>query len=123
MTACTEKLLSEGLSMGIKEEFEVERAHRCPGSRPNEGQLPRLIMIRFPRSSARDKELKVAIEKGGAQWNGCKLSLFPDMTKKLAKRRNTLTAAKHLLRDKNVKFRLGFPATQPFHSEGEEPKV
>ena len=77
MTACIEKLLSEGLGMDINDEFEVERAHRSRGSRPNEGQPPRLIMIRFLRSSARDKVLKVAREKCGAEWNGCKLSRFP----------------------------------------------
>lgn len=122
MTACIEKLLSEGLGMDIHDEFEVERAHHSPGSRPNEGQPPRLVMIRFLRSSARDKVLKVAREKGGAEWNGCKLSLFPDMINELAERRKTFTAAKHLLRDKNVKFRLAFAATLRFTLKGKNRK-
>ena len=112
--ACIEKILSEGLGMDIDSEFEIERAHRSPGFRLEENQPPRLIMIRFLRSSAREKVLKAARKKGGTTWSGCKLSLFPDMTRDLAESRKAFTAAKQLLHDKNVKFTLAFPATLRF---------
>lgn len=122
LIACVEKILSEGLNIDIDNEFEIERAHRSPGSRPDDGQPPRLIMIRFLRSAARDKALKAAREKGGAVWNGCNVSLFPDMTKELAERRKTFTTARQLLRDKNVRFRLAFPATLQFTWKGKSRK-
>ena len=86
---CINKILSEGLGLVVESEFEIERAHRSPGSRPNNAQSPRLIMMKFLRSTARDKVLKAASEKGRAVWGGCNISLFPDMTKKLAERRKT----------------------------------
>uniref|UniRef100_A0AAR2JAN4 L1 transposable element RRM domain-containing protein n=1 Tax=Pygocentrus nattereri TaxID=42514 RepID=A0AAR2JAN4_PYGNA len=122
LNVCIEKILSEGLHMHIDNEFEIERAHRSPGFRPDENQPPRLIMIRFLRSTARDKVLKAARENGGAVWNGCNISLFPDMSKELAERRKTFTTAKQLLRDKNVRFRLAFPATLHFAWKGRNRK-
>lgn len=111
---CIKNILSEGLGMDIDNEFEIERAHRSPGIRPEENKPPRLVMIRFLRSSARDKVLKAAREKGGATWSGCNLSLFPDMTRDLAESRKAFTAAKQLLHAKKVKFTLAFPATLRF---------
>lgn len=122
LIACVEKILSEGLNMDIDNEFEIERAHRSPGSRPDDGQPPRLVMIRFLRSTARDKALKAARENGGAVWNGCNISLFPDMTKELAERRKTFTTARQLLHDRNVRFRLAFPATLQFTWNGRNKK-
>lgn len=100
----------------------MERVHRSPGSRPADGQPPRLVMIRFLRSSARDKVLRAAREKGGATWNGCNISLFPDKTKELAERRKTFITAKQLLRDNNVRFRLAFPASLQFTWKGKNKK-
>lgn len=57
---CIEKILSEGLGLDVDSEFEIERAHRSPGSRPDYDQPPRLIMIKFLHSTARDKVLKAA---------------------------------------------------------------
>lgn len=120
---CVGKILSEGLGINIDDkEFEIERAHRSPGSPPNEDQPPRLVMVRFLRSTGRDKVLKAARESGGAGWSGCSISLFPDMTKALAERRKTFATAKQLLRDKNVTFRLIFPATLKFTWKGKNRK-
>ncbi|KAL6461684.1 hypothetical protein MHYP_G00298290 [Metynnis hypsauchen] len=93
LIVCIEKILSEGLHMHIDNGFKIERAHRSPGSRPDENQSPTLIMIRFLRSTAREKVLKAAREKGGAVRNGCNISLFPNMMKELAGRRKTFTTA------------------------------
>lgn len=72
--------------------FRIEKAHCSPGSCQDEDQPLRLIMIRLLRSTVGDKVLKATREKGGVVWNGCNISLFPDMTKDLAERRITATA-------------------------------
>lgn len=119
---CIAKILSEGLSMDVDSDFEIERAHRSPGSWPDDDQPPRLIMIKFLRPSARDKVLKTARENGGTVWSGCNISLFPDMTKELAERRKAFSTAKRMLHDKKVKFRLAFPATLGFTWRGRSRK-
>ncbi|CAG5867801.1 unnamed protein product [Menidia menidia] len=116
--ACIEKILTEGLKIVIDGEFEVERAHRSPAARRDEDQPPRVLMIRFLRSSGRDKVLKVAREKNGATWNGCRLSFFPDMSKSLADKRKAFTPAKRLLHAKKVRFTLAFPAILKFSWRG-----
>lgn len=62
-------------------------------------------MIRFLHSTASDKVLKAAREKGGA-----------------VKRRKTFITAKQLLRDKNVRFGPTFPATLCFAWKGRNRK-
>lgn len=57
---CIAKIHSEGLSMDVACEFEIERPHRSPGSQPDDDQPPRLIMITFLCFSTRDKVLKAA---------------------------------------------------------------
>lgn len=120
--ACINKILSEGLGLDVDSEFEIERAHRSPGSRPINAQSPRLVMMKFLRSTARDKVLKAAREKGGAVWCGCNISLFPDMTKELAERRKAFSKAKQLLHQKKVRFSLAFPATLGFTWRGRSRK-
>ncbi len=111
-------ILSEGLGIDVDSEYEIERAHRSPGSCLDDDQPPRLIVIKFLRSTARDEVLKAVREKRGAVWSGCKISLFPDMTKELAERRKAFSTAKQLLHDRRVKFRLAFPATLGFTWRG-----
>ena len=43
--ACINKILSEGLGLDVDSEFEIERAHRSPGSRPINAQSPRLVRM------------------------------------------------------------------------------
>lgn len=57
-------------------------------------------------------------EKRGFIWEGCRLSVFPDMTKKLAEKRRTFTSVKRKLQEREVKYTLAFPATLRFKSRG-----
>lgn len=64
------------------------------------------MLIRFLRQSARDKVVTAAIEKRGFEWEGCRLSVFPDMTKELTVKRKAFTSVKRKLQDFNVKYTL-----------------
>ncbi|KAF7686212.1 hypothetical protein HF521_015574, partial [Silurus meridionalis] len=71
---CVNKILSEGLGINPDGEFEIERAHLAPASRPSADQPPRIVLIKFLRSSAREKVLQAAREKGMTEWEGCRFS-------------------------------------------------
>ena len=121
LASCMQQILTEGLGIEWSEEFEIERIHRVPGFRrnPKPNQPPRIMMVRFLRSSARDKVLQAAREKKGIQsWKGCKLSIYPDMSKELAEKRKEFNNARKLLRDLDIKNTLAFPATLRFTWKG-----
>lgn len=54
-------------------EFEIERAHCSPVPMPDPNEPPRAILVRFLRSSAREKVIRVAREKRGIDWEGVNL--------------------------------------------------
>lgn len=101
-------------------EFEIERAHRSPAPMPDPNKPPRAILVRFLRSSAREKVLRVAREKRGIDWEGAKLSFFEDVTRELAEKRKAFNPAKKRLRELQVKHRLAYPATLMFMWNGQK---
>lgn len=115
---CVCKILSEGLGIDPDGEFEIERAHRALAPRPSADQPPRIILIKFLRSSAREKLLQAAKEKGTTEWEGCRISFFPDMSRELARKRRDFTASRRMLRSINVKYTLAYPASLRFTWQG-----
>lgn len=115
---CVQKILAEGLGVCVDPEFEIERVHRTLAPMPDPDRPPRPVLIRFLRQSARDKVITAAKEKRGVEWEGCRLSVFPDMTKELAERRKAFTAVKRKLQEFNVKYTLAYPATLRFKWKG-----
>lgn len=111
LLSCVRKMLIEGLGVRDDAEFEIERAHRIFAPLPDPNRAPRPVLIRFLRQSARDKVIMAAKEKRGFEWQGCRLSVFPDMTKELAEKRKAFTAVKKKLQERNAKYTLAFPAT------------
>uniref|UniRef100_A0A672SW74 L1 transposable element RRM domain-containing protein n=1 Tax=Sinocyclocheilus grahami TaxID=75366 RepID=A0A672SW74_SINGR len=118
MIKCVYKILSEGLGIDPDEEFEIERAHRAFTPRPDADRPPRIVLIKFLCSSAREKVLQAAREKGMIEWDGCRISFFPDMSRELARRRWEFTAPRMMLRSVNVKYTLSYPASLRFTWQG-----
>lgn len=118
MESCVKKMLRDGLGVDVDGEFEIERAHRVLAPIPNEDQPPRPVLIRFLRQSAREKVLKAVREKRGMEWEGAKLSVFPDMSRELAEKRKTFMDVKKTLRRLDVRFALAHPATLRFTWKG-----
>ncbi|KAK7880950.1 hypothetical protein WMY93_032404 [Mugilogobius chulae] len=115
---CVRKIFSEGLGVEADGMMEIERVHRQLKPMPNPDQPPRQVLIRFLRQSARDKAVNLAKEKRGFQWEGCRMSLFPDMSKEVADKRKAFTAVKRKLRELDVRYSLAFPATLHFKWKG-----
>ncbi|KAJ8012497.1 hypothetical protein DPEC_G00043430 [Dallia pectoralis] len=101
-------------------EFEIERAHRSPVPMPDRNKPPRAIIVRFLRSSAREKVLQVARAKRGIDWEGAKLSFFEDVTRELAEKRKAFNPAIKRLRELQVKHRMAYPATLIFMWNGQQ---
>lgn len=118
MEECVKKMLRDGLGLDVEGEFEIERAHRALAPVPNEDQPPRPVLVRFLRQSAREKVLKAVRIKRGLEWEGARLSVFPDMSRELAEKRKTYTAAKKTLQQLNVRYTLAHPATLRFTWKG-----
>uniref|UniRef100_A0A096M8P7 L1 transposable element RRM domain-containing protein n=1 Tax=Poecilia formosa TaxID=48698 RepID=A0A096M8P7_POEFO len=97
LLSCARKMLTEGLGVRDDAEFEIERAHRAFAPLPDPNRAP--VLIRFLRQSARDKVIMAAKEKRGFEWQDCRPSVFPDMTKELAEKRKAFTAVKKKLQE------------------------
>ena len=106
MEECVKKMLRDGLGVDVEGEFEIERAHRALAPVPNENPPPIPVLIRFLRQAARENVLKAVREKRGLEWEGLRLSVFPDMSRELAEKRKTFTAAKQTLQQLNVRYTL-----------------
>ena len=119
LLSCVEKILEEGLGIRADAtEFEIERAHRQLAPVPDPDQPPRPVLIRFLRQSVRDKVINAAKAKRGFVWEGCRMSVFPDMTKELAEKRKSFTSVKRKLQEMEVRYTLAYPATLRFKWQG-----
>lgn len=71
---CIHKSLDEGLWLRAgSAEFEIERVHCLFAPLPDLERLPRPVLIRFLRESAREKFINAEKEKQGFIWEGCRL--------------------------------------------------
>lgn len=86
--------------------------------RPDADRPPRIVLIKFLRSSAREEVLQAAREKGMIEWDGCRIFFFPDMSRKLARRRREFTVSRRKLRSINVKYTLAHPTSLISHGKG-----
>lgn len=113
LTDCVKKILADGLGLN-GEEFEIERCHRSLKPRPNPGQAPRIVFVRFLRYSARHKVLMAAKQKKGIMWENCHLSFYEDMTAERAALRKLFSPVMKTLWQHQVRHTLAHPATLRF---------
>lgn len=118
MEECVKKMMRDCVCPDVEGEFEIERAHQALAPVPNEDQPPRPVLVRFLRQSVRKKVLKAVRSKQGLEWEGARLSVFPDMSRELAERRKTFTTTKKTLQQLNVRYTLVHPATLRFTWKG-----
>ena len=96
--------------LGLEEKPLLDRAHRSLRSKPNKGP-PRAFIIRVHYYHVRDQILRRAAEASPLSFNGRRLSIFPDFTAEVAKRRAAFLPVKKILHEHpSIKFGLFFPA-------------
>lgn len=98
--------------LGLEEKPVLDRAHRTLREKPKEGNPPRPLVVRIHLFHVRTLILQRAGEKSPLLHNGRRISIFPDYTSSVAKKRATFAAVKRSLRSlPDVKFGLLYPAT------------
>lgn len=89
-------------------ELELQMMHWSLIIISNEGAPSRPIIILFHSFLEKERVLASARAKaregGGIQWDGSRLSLFPDMTRDVAERRRPSTDVRQKLHDLVVRF-------------------
>lgn len=98
--------------------LEIERAHRTSAPKPRPDEPPRAVLIRFLRFQDREKILQLARAKGDIAIDGKRVSLFPDMSADLARRRKQFRPAAKALKEKNITGYLIHPARMKVQYKG-----
>lgn len=97
--------------LGLEEKPLIDRAHRTLQSRPRDGEPPQPFVIRVHFFHVRNDILKRSGEASPLIYRGKRISIFPDYTTAVAKKRATFGPVKHQLRAcPGVKFGLIYPA-------------
>ena len=97
--------------LGLNETPLLDRAHRTLREKPKEGEPPRPILARIHFFHVRSLILQRAGEASPLLYKGKKVSVFPDYTSSVAKKRAAFTPVKRILRSHSaVRFGLLYPA-------------
>lgn len=90
--------------------FTIERAHRVPPRPPPPGAPPRPVLMKLLHFRDRDTLLRVAREKGDLSINGHRVSLYPDFSGEIQKKRMQFVDIKKRLRNIGVPYSMQYPA-------------
>lgn len=97
--------------LGLEEKPLLDRAHRTLREKPGDGAPPRPIVARVHFFHVRSLILQRAGEASPLSFKGGRISVFPDYTSAVARRRAAFTAVKRSLRSHpTVRFGLLYPA-------------
>lgn len=97
--------------LGLNEKPLLDRAHRTLREKPREGMPPRPFVARIHFFHVRILILQRAGEASPLLYNGKRVSVFPDYTSSVAKKRAAFSTVKRNLRSHpDVKFGLLYPA-------------
>ncbi|KAJ4932923.1 hypothetical protein JOQ06_029761 [Pogonophryne albipinna] len=100
----------------------IERAHRSPTARQNSRASPRAIMIELLNFQDKVKILRLAREKKSLDYNGKHISIYPDFSPELTRRRQSFDPVKRKLRELNLKYFLMVSALEEEVGELEQAK-
>lgn len=97
--------------LGLNEKPLLDRAHRTLREQPSGGNPPRPFVARIHFFHVRNLILQRAGEASPLLYKGKRVSVFPDYTSSVAKKRAAFTTVKRNLRScPDVKFGLLYPA-------------
>lgn len=89
--------------------FAIERAHRVPTRPFPPGGPPRPILLKLLHFRDRDMILRLAREKKDLEIGGHKISIYPDFSSEIQRRRMQFTDVKRRLRDLNIPYSMQYP--------------
>lgn len=119
-TEFTENWLSSKFQgMGLSPLFAIERAHRVPMRPLPPGHPPRAILARVLNCRDRDTILRRARDLPDLTVNGARVSIFPDFSSEVQKRRMRFLDVKKRLRSLGLPYAMMYPAKLRVVVEGE----
>uniref|UniRef100_A0A8C6TRP0 L1 transposable element RRM domain-containing protein n=1 Tax=Neogobius melanostomus TaxID=47308 RepID=A0A8C6TRP0_9GOBI len=105
-------------------EFQIERAHRAPASRPLEqSERPRSIVVQFRSYVTKQTVLKAAWTKRNIQVSGSRIFFDEDFTPAVYKERGKYKEVRKILRERKIKHHILFPAKLKIFLEDGKVKV
>lgn len=112
-------LLNTFQDMGLSPLFAIERAHRVPMRPLPPGHPPRAILARVLNCRDRDIILRRARDLPNLSVNGARVSIFPDFSSEVQKRRMRFLDVKKRLRSLGLPYAMMYPAKLRVVVEGE----
>lgn len=108
-----EKLLRENLGIPKTTDMQIERAHRALA------QHPRSILVEFLSFRVKEEVIRLAWQKKGFTLDSNKVSLDHDYAPELLYKRKEYAEARHVLKEKNIRFQTLYPALlRVFYEDG-----
>lgn len=97
--------------LGMDSEPVLDRAHRTLRPKPKDGEPPRPFVVRVNMFQQRNEIIQKASSSAPLFYQGKRVSVFPDFTASVAKKRAAFTKVKKELHScPGVKFGLFYPA-------------
>lgn len=90
--------------------YAVERAHRVPTRLPPPGAPPRPVLVRVLHYKDRDVILRAARDLPELAIDNSRISIFPDFSAEVQRRRMQFIAVKKRLRDLQIAYAMLYPA-------------
>lgn len=90
--------------------FAIERAHRVPSKPPSPGSHPHPMIARILHFRDRENILCAARTMGDLQFNGNRISIYPDFSSATQKQRASFVHVKKRLRDLQLAYSMLYPA-------------
>uniref|UniRef100_H2ZUY9 L1 transposable element RRM domain-containing protein n=1 Tax=Latimeria chalumnae TaxID=7897 RepID=H2ZUY9_LATCH len=114
-----EEVLPQLLCLPDNLDLDTEWAHHSLGPRPTAGQRPCPFIIKLLHFPIKELVLKKARDSKSLEWEGNKILIFPDISKDLQEKRKLFQPVKKLLRAKEIKYSLFYPAVLKIMWKGE----
>lgn len=99
--------------------FAIERAHRVALRAPSSGSQPRPLIIKFLYFKDKVTILQKARDIKNIQYNGVRISLYPDFSPELQRQRAKFIECKRKLQQFKVSYALLYPARLRITAFGE----
>ncbi|CAL1604957.1 unnamed protein product [Knipowitschia caucasica] len=115
------KLIREKL--GVTTELRIERAHRTPAAFQGQYPRPRSIVVRFQSYTTKQQVLKAAWTKKIVQMDETRIYFDEDFSPVVFKERGKYRDVRKMLRERNIRHHILFPAKLKIFCENGKAKV
>lgn len=114
MSAFMTNFLKEQLSLGEDVDFQIQRAHRSLGPKPQDTTTTRSIIVNFLRYDMKEKILKAAWEKK-ITYHGKIISFAHDLPTEINNKLREYKDIKKILKEEKIRFQTPYPAKMRIH--------